>query len=243
MTDFTKYTDANLSALVHSNKAANIVSKKQALIDSVFAHYNCRPTSILFIGFNPAIITCAANYAVTVTEISLAARTALAEQGLKFQYVDSTDLASRKFDVVVAVDEYFTFAQDSDDQVARVDATCQLARTLVISTLRDYKNQDFKDREFSVPAVVRSDSTAKIFTEFHNWSTNTRTQWRSKVFEVDNDTNDLTVYGEFMRHTMYFKQLAKFSIDAGAESFLVHKNLMYKSPIKKTYEHVISIKL
>jgi len=40
---------------------------------------------------------------------------------------------------------------------------------------------------------------------------------------------------------MFFKQLAKFSIDAGAVNFLVHKNLMYKSLIKKNYEHVVSI--
>jgi hypothetical protein len=41
---------------------------------------------------------------------------------------------------------------------------------------------------------------------------------------------------------MYFKQLAKFSMDAGASDFIVHKNLMYKSVIRKNYEHVISIR-
>ena len=35
--------------------------------------------------------------------------------------------------------------------------------------------------------------------------------------------------------------MAKFSIDAGANNFYVHKNLMYKSLIKKNYEHVITI--
>jgi hypothetical protein len=40
---------------------------------------------------------------------------------------------------------------------------------------------------------------------------------------------------------MYFKQMANFSITAGARQFYVHKNLMYKSLIKKNYEHVISI--
>jgi hypothetical protein len=41
---------------------------------------------------------------------------------------------------------------------------------------------------------------------------------------------------------MFFKQCAKFSIDAGAQDFLIHKNIMYKSLIKKNYEHVISMR-
>jgi hypothetical protein len=41
---------------------------------------------------------------------------------------------------------------------------------------------------------------------------------------------------------MYFKQLAKFSTDAGAGGFSVHKNLMYKGLTSKGYEHVITIK-
>jgi len=60
------------------------------------------------------------------------------------------------------------------------------------------------------------------------------------VYEI-NAANALTTYGVFQRRTMFFKQLAKFSMDAGAVNFLVHKNLMYKSLIKKNYEHVVSI--
>jgi len=53
--------------------------------------------------------------------------------------------------------------------------------------------------------------------------------------------NDVKITGPFARRSMFFKQMAKFSIDAGAKEFYVHKNLMYKSLIKKNYEHVISI--
>ncbi|NBW58034.1 hypothetical protein EBR43_09720, partial [bacterium] len=55
-------------------------------------------------------------------------------------------------------------------------------------------------------------------------------------------SDHLETYGPFARRNMYFKQLAKFSMDAGAENFYVHKNLMYKSLIKKNYEHIITIK-
>ena len=51
----------------------------------------------------------------------------------------------------------------------------------------------------------------------------------------------MDTYGEFARRTMYFKQLANFSLAAGSTDFIVHKNLMYKGLIKKNYEHVITI--
>jgi dihydrodipicolinate synthase/N-acetylneuraminate lyase len=67
-----------------------------------------------------------------------------------------------------------------------------------------------------------------------------RNSWNSTVYEIANAK--LVTAGPFNRRTMFFKQLAKFSADAGAIGFSVHKNLMYKSLIKKNYEHVISIR-
>jgi hypothetical protein len=118
---------------------------------------------------------------------------------------------------------------------------CQLATDFVISTLRDYKNQDYKDREFSIPALIRNGSQSQLFLESHDWDQRDRTHWNTMLFEIDRTTSNTVSYGPFERRTMFFKQLAKFSMDAGAAHFLVHKNLMYKSLIRKNYEHVISI--
>ena len=241
MTDFTNYTDANLSAVQASAKAAEIISRKQSILSGVYEFYNFVPATVLFVGFNPAILS-QSNQTVFVTEISQAARDYLTSNNISYTYVAPADIDSKSFDAVIASDEYFTFAADAQTQQDTVARICGIAREFVISTLRDYKNQDFKDREFSIPAVVRSNTSSLVFNEFHNWGTSSRTQWQSKVYGVDNATDALTVYGPFSRHTMYFKQLAKFSMDAGADDFIVHKNLMYKSPIKKNYEHVISIK-
>jgi hypothetical protein len=239
MTDFTKYTDANLSALKASTKAAEIILKKQSILDGVYEFYNFIPSTVLFFGFNPAIMS-GTKQQIFVTEISDAARAYLDEKKVNYTYVPTA--TGKDYDVVVCADEYFTYAQDAQAQIDRVNKICKLAKEFVISTLRDYKNQDFKDREFSAPAVVRSATTSLVYNEFHNWCTSSRTQWESKVYQVNNEDDALTVYGPFKRHTMYFKQLAKFSMDSGADDFIVHKNLMYKSPIKKNYEHVISIK-
>jgi hypothetical protein len=137
------------------------------------------------------------------------------------------------------MEEYFTFATSDQDQQDKIAKICNLATAFVVSTLRDYKNQDYKDREFSQPANVRNGKNTRIFLENHDWDLQDRTRWNTMVYEIEGA--GLKTYGTFDRRTMYFKQLAKFSMDAGAVNFLVHKNLMYKSLIKKNYEHVVSI--
>jgi hypothetical protein len=114
-----------------------------------------------------------------------------------------------------------------------------LAKELVVTTLRDYKNQDYRDREFSQPLAVHNGPASKVFLENHNYDFNDRNAWNTTVYEIQGNT--IEVHGPYARRSMYFKQMAKFSIDAGATNFYVHKNLMYKSLIKKNYEHVISI--
>ena len=243
MTEFTKYTESILSALQTTARSQDTISKKQGILDSIYQFHNLVPESVLFVGFNPAILS-NTTVSMSVTEISPATRAYLDSKHVAYTYIDSNELGDyqKSFDVVIAADEYFTFAASADQQTDLVDKICSLARSFVISTLRDYKNQDFKDREFSIPAVVRAGPTNKVYTEFHNWSMTDRAAWVSKLYEIDNTTDELTVYGPYNRRTMYFKQLAKFGMDAGAGSFTVHKNLMYKSPVKKNYEHVISIR-
>jgi hypothetical protein len=243
MTDFARYTDAVLSALKFNPRSSEAVAKKQEILDSIYRFHNLVPTSILFVGFNPTILSCKAK-TIAVSAVSQEAQDYLTQHGVKFQYIPLETLTEYKkqFEAVIALEEFFTFAESDQDQQNMVRTICNTATDFVISTLRDYKNQDFKDREFSQPALVRNNGASKIFNEFHDWDLKDRAVWNTMVYEVENPTNALTTYGLFQRRTMYFKQLAKFSMDAGASDFLVHKNLMYKSLIKKNYEHVISIR-
>ena len=199
---FANYTDAVLSALKFNPKLDDVVARKQEILDGVYQIENLEPQSVLFVGFNPAILSCRA-----------------------------PNIA----------DEYFTYADSDADQQNKIKMICDLATHFVISTIRDYKNQDFKDREFSSPIAVRNSGKSLMYLESHEWDQKDRSRWNSLVHEIDRDTGNTNTYGPFDRRTMYFKQLAKFSIDAGAMNFQVHKNLMYKSLIKKNYEHVVSI--
>jgi hypothetical protein len=237
---FADYTDAVLSALTFNPRFDDVVARKQEILDGVYRTENLEPTSVLFIGFNPAILSCRAQ-TIAVTEISDVAQAFLKSKNVKFTYIDPINLTKhhKQFQTVIAMDEYFTFADSDQAQQDKIAKICNLATAFVVSTVRDYKNQDYKDREFSQPANVRNGKNTRIFLENHEWDLQDRARWNTMVYEIEGA--GLKTYGAFDRRTMYFKQLAKFSMDAGAVNFLVHKNLMYKSLIKKNYEHVVSI--
>lgn len=240
--DFAHYTDATLSSFNKTSKPKEVIAKKQEILRTVCDYHNCSVKSVLYVGFTPSMIDCTVDH-VYVTAITKDTQEWLKSNEIKHTYIDFSDLPNyeKKFDVVVALDEYFTFAKTDKDQQDQIKLLCSLAQEFVISTLKDYKNLDFKEREFSQPAMVRNNDSFTSYFEVHDWDFKDRSSWKTQVYEISND-NEVTAWGPFARKTMYFKQLAKFSHDAGATDFTVHKNLMYKSLIKKNYEHVISIR-
>lgn len=239
-TSYAAYMDTTVNAFIQSAKQKEIINKKVEILTDISAHYNSTPTSILYVGFSPWILKSPVDN-FSVTELTPTAKNLLDTYNVKYTYIEHKDLAlhKKKFQWVVASDEYLTFASSETEQRNLVKMLSDLASDLVITTLRDYKNQDFKDREFGYPVAIRNSNNTAIFLEHNEYDFNERNSWETKVFQIQN--NEFTTYGPFNRRSMYFKQLAKFSIDAGALKFLVHKNLMYKSLIKKNYEHVISI--
>lgn len=239
-TSYTTYMDITRNAFEHIKKPQDLIEKKIEILSGVATHYNVIPNSILFVGFSPWLLGSVYKN-ISVTEISDSTKKLLDQYEVKYTYIDKQDLLAhyKEFQWVVAGEEYFTFASSESEQRDKVKLLLDLANELIITTLRDYKNQDFKDREFGYPIAVRNVNSTIIFLEHNNYDFNERNAWKSKVYQIEN--NDCKTHGPFNRCSMYFKQLAKFSIDAGASNFLVHKNLMYKSLIKKSYEHVISI--
>jgi hypothetical protein len=241
MTEFANYTKILLSALQSNPRPKDVIAKKIEILNSIYDFRNMSPISTLFVGFTPAIMAAAGN--IFITAVDQDVLNYLTEQNVDFTYVDFAQLNSynKKFDSVVALDEFFTFADSDLDQQQLIQLICSVSNQVVISTVKDYKNQDFKDKEFSIPALIRNSSENKIYLEFHDWSVKDRASWLTTTYEIDNPAAHSVTHGPYHRRTMYFKQLAKFSADAGATHFQVHKNLMYKSLIKKNYEHVISI--
>ena len=236
---FESYTDCILQAFLKHPKPTDVLRKKQEILDGVAEFYNFSAGSVLYVGFNPAIILDTSKN-ISVTQISKMSRDFLDSKGIKYNYINAAEYGNyyKAFDVVIALDEYFTFAADDVQQQNLVRELSNLTREYLITTCKDYKNQEFKDREFSNPALIRG-SDNQIYLEFHNYSTSDRNNWQTEVYQIAK--GNLITSGPYHRRAMFFKQLAKFSSNAGASGFTVHKNLMYKSLIKKNYEHVITI--
>jgi hypothetical protein len=237
---FAKYTETSVNAFDFNPKNQEVLDRKQEIMKTISSHYNTNPTNILFYGFSPLMLASTCKE-ISITAITPAIKNYLDSKGIKYTYIADDDLGQyhKQFSWVIASDEYFTFAKTEQDQIDMINATCNLAKDLIVTTLRDYKNQDYRDREFSQPLAVHAGSDTKLFLEYHNYDFNDKNSWNTTVYELQGNNAQIT--GPFARRNMFFKQMAKFSIDAGAKNFFVHKNLMYKSLIKKNYEHVISI--
>ena len=238
--NFAGYTQLSTHALAFNPKSQEVIDKKQEILQVVSEYAKSTPESVLFFGFSPLILAIK-NKQIAVTEINDEIKKYLDTAGVKYTYIKESDLSQykKKFNWVVATDEYFTFSASEDEQREKIELAVTLAKDLILTTLRDYKNQDFRDREFSQPLAVHRNSSSRIFLEYHNYDFNDKNLWKTVVYELQETSS--TMNGPYARRSMFFKQMAKFSLDAGAKEFYVHKNLMYKSLIKKNYEHVISI--
>lgn len=237
---FAKYTETSVNAFDFNPRSQEVVDRKQEIVKSISEHYGSAPSSILFYGFSPLMLATTCKN-ISITAITPAIKNYLDSKGIKYTYIADDDLGQyrKQFSWVVASDEFYTFAETEQDQLDKIKVTANLAKDLIVTTLRDYKNQDFRDREFSQPLAVHAGNDTKIFLEYHNYDFADKNSWNTIVYELDGAESQ--TYGPFARRSMFFKQMAKFSIDAGAKNFFVHKNLMYKSLIRKNYEHVISI--
>jgi len=242
MSDFATLSDVNLLAFRNNNRSNDVVVKKQEIINTLSQYYNLSPSQPLFVGFSSFVM---AGYPaeIAITSVGQDVLDYLTAQKVKYRYIPEIELINyrKRFDVVVVADEYFTYADSDQEQKDLVGQISSLATDYVITTLRDYKNQDYKDREFSQPSIVRNSDASTVFLESHAWSQQDRANWHSTIYAINQTTQSLETFGDFTRRTMYFKQLANFSNAAGATDFVVHKNLMYKGLIKKNYEHVITI--
>lgn len=236
MNNFTQYNLEIFNAFCAHQKKQDIVDKKRQIIKSVEEFYNHVSDTYLFIGFNPAIMDMHHNKKIYVCEID-----PIVDRWFKDNHVNVTvvDTIDKHYDCVVATEEYLTFVQTENDQIEKIKFLCDTSNEMLITTVKDYKNQDFKEREYSQPAVIRNNELM-AYVEMHDWSFQDRNAWKSYLYKLEK-LNSVCL-GEWARRTLYFKQFAKFAYDNGASDFLVHKNIMYKSILKKNYEHVISVR-
>lgn len=237
MDNFTRYNLEIFNAFVAHPKQRDIVDRKAYTIGAVEEFYNHTCDTYLFIGFNPALLKLAPKKNVFITEIDPTVSSWLKSNNVNFTEIENIE--NSDYDCIVAADEYLTFTWSEDVQINKIKFLCDHSNDMLITTVKDYKNQEFKEREYSHPAVIRNNPILS-YVEMHDWSQQHRSDWISYLYRLEG--SDATCIGSWARRTLYFKQFAKFAYDSGASDFLVHKNVMYKSVLKKNYEHVISVR-
>lgn len=147
--------------------------------------------------------------------------------------------AGETFDYVIAADEWLTVAETEDEQREKIAMLKNLCCKGVYTTVKDYKNMTYNQRNFYEPFQLKNSTGDVILFKHRKWNDHDRQSWT----EVNYAFQDAVMlhHSTVNKRTMYFKQLAKFASDAGSKSFQVEKKMMYKSLFSKNQDYIVYI--
>lgn len=218
-----------------NDKWNDTVSTKANIIDNLIRSLNPSANRILFASFNPIATVLRNNYDVTIL---CSDNLANVYDFTNIRVIES--LPSNKYDIVIGLDEYFTYADSDLEQRDLLDKLALITDGWIITTLQDYKNfAPYKKNQ--VDALSFNSEHNYIMLESSLANKTDKQVWDHYFYCIKDNTNLLTI-GPERRRTMYFKQLAKYSSDAGSSQYVVQKNLLYKGFFSKNFEHIITVK-
>jgi hypothetical protein len=198
-------------------------------LDKVFSDLDIDPQSVLYAGYNPTAEMMAQDRSVSILD------------PYDVDIVDKIkmDDGNRRYDCVMALDEYFTFARTEEEQRSKLEQLAARCDGWLITTLMDYKNlAPYKKNQVELMHDYKSDS---ILLEHNVPDDADKQSWRSWFYGIT-DHSQMSVVGPMQRRTMYFKQLARYSQDAGSKDYIIQKNNLYRGFGRKHWEHIITIR-
>jgi len=212
------------------------VQIKSEIIDRLIKSIEPGARTILFARFNPIALALSKKYDVTV----------VCDKDIS-NYFDLTNIkrfdtikqTENIFDIVVALDEYFTYANSEDEQRQLIEEIAGITNGWLITTLQDYKNfAPYKKNQIEAFNIVSDNNY--IMLENSIADKLDKQMWDHYWYCIKDHANLLTI-GPNKRRTMYFKQLAKYSSDAGSKQYVIQKNLLYKGFFSRNFEHIITV--
>jgi len=213
------------------------VFTKADIIDKLIKSIDPAAKTVLFPSFNPIISFLENYYDITVVcDDELFSTFSLT----RTKNVERIADLNTSYDIVVALDEYFTYSNDEQSQRDLLDSVVKVTSGWLITTLQDYKNFA-PHKKNQIDAIAISSSNNYIMLESCVADKTDKQLWYHYRFCIKNHS-DLTTIGPVTRRTMYFKQLAKYSSDAGSKQYVIQKNLLYKGFFSKHFEHIITVK-
>ena len=192
------------------------VSKAQKQLSQIFLELNHVPKHVINLG-----ITSAASISLESSGIS----------------VDVEPV--KKYDTVLALDEYFTYAESEHHQKSIIQDAAKLLAPggVILASIRDYRNNPVHKRNLGDSSYVNINNTHYVVVEINRPSVADTQSWHQTNFVIEND-DAAVAYELGNRRTLYFKQLAKYYKDAGSKQFGVLKENFWKSPWKRNMEHI-----
>ena len=143
---------------------------------------------------------------------------------------------SEQFDVVMALDSYFTRFATEDEQRAAIELAHSFTKNTLITTVKDFKNMKSSDRLIDPPMVINSKLGSHVFVNHREWNTNDKQQFTETMYQLCNGSVVACVKEE--KRTLYFKQLAKYIHDLGCREFKISQTHFYKNLFSRSYEYI-----
>ena len=219
-----------------NEKWTDTVNTKADIVDKLIKSLNPDAKTILFPCFNPI-----ASFLSDYYDVTMVCSTELVTLfNLNIEQLDSLDNLEKSYDIVVALDEFFTYGDSEESQRNKLSRIVEVTNGWLITTLQDYKNFA-PHKKNQIDTMVISNSNNYIMLESCVADKIDKQLWYHYRFCIKNHA-DLISIGPVTRRTMYFKQLAKYSSDAGSTQYVIQKNLLYKGFFSKNFEHIITVK-
>jgi len=145
----------------------------------------------------------------------------------------------KKYDTVLALGEYFTYADSEQEQKKLIDDAAKLLVPggILLASVCDYRNNPVHKRNLGDSSYININNTHYVVVEINRPDPANNQSWQQTNFVIEND-DAATAYELGNRRTLYFKQLAKYCNDAGCKQFGVLKEHFWKSPWRRSMEHI-----
>lgn len=146
------------------------------------------------------------------------------------------DLTDEKFDIVVALDSFFTRFSNEDDQRNAINKAFGLTRKTMVTTVKDFKNMKSVDRLIDPPMVINTKDKAHVFVNHREWDNSDKQKFKETMYQLSNSSLKSVIVEE--KRTLYFKQLAKYIHDQGCKEFKISQSQFYKNLFSRSYEYI-----
>ena len=160
-------------------------------------------------------------------------------QHLKCYHISEIEPAGQ-FDVVCALDSWFTRFPTELEQRDAISLAYAFTKHTLITTVKDFKNMKSSDRLIDPPMVINTKDGNHVFVNHREWNPADKQQFDETMYQLNNGKVVSCV--KESKRTLYFKQLAKYLHDIGCREFKISQQHFYKNLFSRSYEYIATAK-